>query len=179
LPGPRSPTRSTVAHSQCRRQLGPCRPGDVGPRRECGPVHKGAPPGADRSVGRCRTRSRPRWLINSIRTSDLHPDRRPGCRLEARSERRLWIATSRAARGTGSAERTPRSPDGMSRQHPEGALRARSRRDLLDQCSGYAGPMRAYARPPRRTASTCRSPEPQLTGHASPRTPCIRMRTQR
>jgi len=33
--------------------------------------------------------------------------------------RRLWIATSRAARGTGSTERTPRSPDGMSRQHPE------------------------------------------------------------
>jgi len=34
-------------------------------------------------------------------------------------DRRLWIAGSRAARGTGSIERTPRSPDGMPRQHPE------------------------------------------------------------
>ena len=29
------------------------------------------------------------------------------------------IAASRAARGVGSTERTPRSPDGMPRQHPE------------------------------------------------------------
>ena len=41
---------------------------------------------------------------------------------------------------------------------PRGPLRARSRRDLLDQCSAYACPMRAYARLPRKTASTCRTP---------------------
>ena len=79
---------------------------------------------------------------------------------------------------TGSTERTPRSPDGMSRQHPEGALRARSRRDLLDQCSAYACPMRAHARLPRRTASTCRSPRnrssPATSRRERPAYACVR-----
>ena len=61
---------------------------------------------------------------------------------------------------------------------PRGPLRARSRRDLLDQCSAYACPMRAHARPPRRTASTCRPPRnrssPVTSRRSHPAYACVR-----
>ena len=60
---------------------------------------------------------------------------------------------------------------------PRGPLRARSRRDLLDQCSAYACPMRAHAKLPRRTTSTCRSPRnrssPATSRRAHPAYACV------
>lgn len=63
---------------------------------------------------------------------------------------------------------------------PREALRARSRRGLVDQCSAYACPVHAHAAAPRRpTSNQPASSNPQLTGHISPCTPCTRMRTLR
>jgi len=67
---------------------------------------------------------------------------------------------------TGSTERAPRSPNGMPRQHPEDHFGRGPRRDLVDQCSAYACTMRAHARPPRRTTSTCRSPRTRSSAAA-------------
>jgi hypothetical protein len=67
---------------------------------------------------------------------------------------------------TGSTERAPRSPNGMPRQHPEGHFGRGPRRDLVDQCSAYACTMRAHARRPRRTTSTCRSPRTRSSAAA-------------
>ena len=48
----------------------------------------------------------------------------------------------------------------------------------VDQCSAYACPMRAYARPPRRTISTCRLPRnrssPATSRRAHPAHACVR-----
>jgi len=80
---------------------------------------------------------------------------------------------------TRSAERTPRSPGRMPRQHPEDChSRRRHRRDLVDQCSAYACPMHACARPPRRAPSTRQSPRnrssPATSRRAHPAYACVR-----
>ena len=93
-------------------------------------------------------------------------------------KRRLSIATSRAASGTRKyrthAQIARRDATAASR----GALRARSSRDLVDQCSAYACPMRAHARLLRRTTSTCRSPRnrssPATSRRAHPAYACVR-----
>ena len=102
--------------------------------------------------------------------------KRPPRGITCRS-RRLWIPTSRAASGSRSTERTPRSPDAIPRQHLKVHFGRHHLRDLVDQCSAYACPMRAYARPPRRTTSTCRSPRnrssPATSRRAHPAYACV------
>ena len=92
--------------------------------------------------------------------------------------RRLWVATSRAVSGTRSTERAPRARDAMPRQHLEVHFGRRHRRDLVDQCSAYACPMHAHARPLRRATSTCRSPRnrssPATSRRAHPAYACVR-----
>jgi len=61
---------------------------------------------------------------------------------------------------------------------PRGPLRAWSRRDLLDQCSAYACPMRAYARPPCRPPQLAPPPRTRssaaATQRAHPACACVR-----
>ena len=82
------------------------------------------------------------------------------------AERRLWIAWRRTTSGTRSAERPPRSSDAMPRQHPEDHFGRGPHRDLVDQCSACACPMRAHARAPRRRPS----PRPSPRNRSSPAT---------
>ena len=96
----------------------------------------------------------------------------------ADAERRLWIAWRKTASGTRSTERAPRAPDAIPRQHLEDHFGRRHRRDLVDQCSAYACPMHAHARPLRRATSACRSPpnrsSPATSRHAHPAYACVR-----
>ena len=66
----------------------------------------------------------------------------------------------------------------MPRQHPEDHFGRGPRRDLVDQCSAYACPMRAHAKLTRRTKSTCRSPRnrnsPGRSRRAHPACACVR-----
>ncbi len=106
------------------------------------------------------------------------PRRADGSCRRATRDRRLWIATSRAASGTRSTERAPRAPDAIPRQHIDNHFGRRHRRDLVDQCSAYACPMHAYAIPPRTATSTCRPPRnrssPATSRRAHPAYACQR-----
>ena len=66
----------------------------------------------------------------------------------------------------------------MPWQHPEDHFGRGPLRDLVDQCSAYACPMRAHARLTRRTTSTCRSPRnrssPATSRRAHPAYACVR-----
>jgi hypothetical protein len=68
------------------------------------------------------------------------------------------VRTSQAASGHAERRTCAQIARRDAATAPRGPLRARSPRDLVDQGSAYACPMRAYARPPRRTTSTCLSP---------------------
>ena len=76
------------------------------------------------------------------------------------------------------ANACPERPDAMPWQHPEDHFGRGPRRDFVDQCSAYACPVHAYARPPRRTTSTCRSPRnrssPATSRRARPAYACVR-----
>jgi hypothetical protein len=93
------------------------------------------------------------------------------------TERRLWIATSRAASGTRSTERTPRSPTRCHGSNPEDRFGHGPRRDLVDQCSAYACPMHAHARLLRAMTSTCRlartRSSPATSHRAHPACACV------
>ena len=66
----------------------------------------------------------------------------------------------------------------MPRQHLEVDFGRHHRRDLVDQCSAYACPMRAHARLTRRTTSTCRPARsrssPATSRRAHPAHACVR-----
>ena len=65
----------------------------------------------------------------------------------------------------------------MPRQQARDHFGRGPRRDLVDQCSAYACPMRAHARLTRRTTSTCRSPRnrssPATSRRAHPAYACV------
>ena len=79
------------------------------------------------------------------------------------------------------SQRAPRArPDRPTRCHgsnPEEHFGRGPGRDLVDQCSAYACPMRAHARLTRRTTSTCRSPRnrssPVTSRRAHPAYACV------